>query len=90
MVGWHHQLKVHEFEQTSGDVKDRKAWLAAAHGVANSQTRLSDRTTRTSGNSVKKCRWGRLMNTTLVRVSAKERLSRLWPIATISHESLVA
>ena len=90
MVGWHHQLKVHEFEQTSGDVKGRKAWLAAAHGVANSQTRLSDRTTGTSESSVKKCSWGRSMNTTLVRVSAEELLSGLWPIATISHESLVA
>ena len=26
-------------------VKDRKAWCAAAHGVAKSQTRLSDQTT---------------------------------------------
>ena len=26
-------------------VKDRKAWCAAAHGVAKSQTRLSDWTT---------------------------------------------
>ena len=28
-------------------VKDREAWLAAVHGVAESQTRLSDRTTAT-------------------------------------------
>ena len=90
MVGWHHRLKAHEFEQTPGDVKDRKAWLAEVRGVTKSQMRLSDRTTRTSENSVKKCRWGCLMNTTLVRVSAKERLSGLWPIAAISHESLVA
>ena len=89
MVGWHHRLKAHEFEQTPGDVKDRKAWLAEVCGVAKSQTRLSDRTTKTSENNVK-CRWGCLKNTTLVRVSAKERLSRLWPIAAISHESLVA
>ena len=69
MVGWHHQLNGHEFEQTLGAsqgqgslecsnswgrkesdmtlsklremVKDRKAWRAAVHGVAKSQTRLS-------------------------------------------------
>ena len=38
MVGWHHQLNGHEFEQTPGD---REAWHAAVHGV----TRLGDRTT---------------------------------------------
>ena len=25
MVGWHHQLNGHEFEQTQGDMKDREA-----------------------------------------------------------------
>ena len=44
MVGWHHQLSGHEFEQTLGDVKDREAWNAAVHGVAKSQTQLSDLT----------------------------------------------
>ena len=38
MVGWHHQLNGHEFEQTAGDGKDREAWHAAVHGVAKSQT----------------------------------------------------
>ena len=41
MVGWHHQLNGHEFEQTPGDVKDRGAWCAAVHGVTKSSTRLS-------------------------------------------------
>ena len=35
MVGWHHQLNGHELEQTLG-VKDREAWPAAIHGVAES------------------------------------------------------
>ena len=38
MVGWHHQLNGHEFEQTSRDSEDREAWQAAVHGVANSRT----------------------------------------------------
>ena len=33
MVGWHHQLNEHEFEQAPG-VHDREAWHAAVHGVA--------------------------------------------------------
>ena len=41
-VGWHHRLNGHEFEQTLGDMKDREPWHAAVHGVAKSQTRLSD------------------------------------------------
>ena len=38
LVGWHHQLDGHEFEQAPGVGMDREAWRAAVHGVANSQT----------------------------------------------------
>ena len=36
MVGWHHQLNGHEFEQIPGDLMNREGWLAANHGVAES------------------------------------------------------
>ena len=42
MVGWHHRLNGYEFEQLWEIVKDRGAWRAALHWVAESQTRLSD------------------------------------------------
>ena len=49
MVAWHHQLNGHEFERTQGDGEGqvREAWSATVHGVAKSQTRLSNRTTKT-------------------------------------------
>ena len=37
MVGYHHGLSGHEFEQTPGDVKDREVWHAAFIGL-QSQT----------------------------------------------------
>ena len=37
MVGWHHQLNGHEFEQTPGDGEGQ-----AVHGVAKSWTQLSN------------------------------------------------
>ena len=42
MAGWHHQLNGHESEQTLGDSEGQEVWCATVHGVANSQTWLSD------------------------------------------------
>ena len=36
MVGWHHQLNGHEFEQASGVGDGQEAWRAAVRGVAES------------------------------------------------------
>ena len=41
MVGWHHKLDEHEFEQAPG-VGDGQGTLTCVHGVAKSQTQLSD------------------------------------------------
>ena len=42
MIGWHHRLNGHEFEQALG-VGDRQGSLEGCNsGVAKSQTRLSD------------------------------------------------
>ena len=44
MLGWHHRLNGHEFEHTLGDSEGQGilSWCAAVHGVAKSQTPLSD------------------------------------------------
>ena len=61
MIRQHHWLDGHESEQTVSSkntlspqkVRDREAWCATVHGVAKSQTRLRDWTTKTNrGNSV--------------------------------------
>ena len=44
MVGWHHQLDEHEFEQAPGDGEGQGSLAATVHGVAKSQTRLSNST----------------------------------------------
>ena len=42
MIGWHHQLNGHEFEQIWEIVKDSRVWCAVVHGVPKSRTPLSN------------------------------------------------
>ena len=42
MVGWHHSLNGHEFEQALEVGLDREAWRATVHGVTKSWTWLSN------------------------------------------------
>ena len=37
MVGWHHQLDGHEFEQAPGVGDGQEGWHAAIHGVSKSR-----------------------------------------------------
>ena len=46
MVGWHHQLNGHEFEQTPGDSEGQGSPGAAVYGFAE-----SDMTERLNNNS---------------------------------------
>ena len=46
MVGWHHWLSRHEFEQALGESEGQGSLVSAAHGVAKSRTWLSDWTTK--------------------------------------------
>ena len=38
MVGWHHDSKAMSFSKLQEMVKNREAWRAAVHGVAESDT----------------------------------------------------
>ena len=42
MAGWHHQLDGCGLSELQELVMDREAWRAVIHGVAKSQTGLSD------------------------------------------------
>ena len=42
MVGWHHRLYGHKFEQAPGAGDGEGSLMCCSHGVAKSQTRLSD------------------------------------------------
>ena len=42
MLGWHHLLNGHEFEQALGVGDYSEAWCAAVHGVAKSRIPLTD------------------------------------------------
>ena len=42
MIGWHHWVNGHEFEQALEMVKDRETWWATVHWVTESQIQLND------------------------------------------------
>ena len=42
MVGWHHELDGHEFEQASGVGDGQGSLVCCSHGVAKSRTRATE------------------------------------------------
>ena len=44
VIGWHHQLDGHEFDQAPGVGDLQKSLRVAVHGMAKSQTPLSNST----------------------------------------------
>ena len=52
MVRWHHWLNRHEFEQAPGVGEGQGSWCAAVHGIAKSQTWLSNWTVTTNSFKV--------------------------------------
>ena len=48
VVGWHHGLNGHEFEQIPGNSEGQESLVAAVYGVAKRQTQLSDWTKQQS------------------------------------------
>ena len=52
MVGWHHRLNGHVFEQAPETVKDREAWHAAVHGVAKNDSATEQQQPYALGSAV--------------------------------------
>ena len=52
MVGQHHQLSGHEFEQTPGDSERKGSLAVAVHGITKGQTQLSDWKTTAKSQAV--------------------------------------
>ena len=66
-------------------VRDREAWCAAAHGIAESQIRLSDSQTDTHLKKIYIL--GQMANSTLLLLSSKIPLKELWKAYTHKVEN---
>ena len=53
MLGWHHWLYGHEFEQVPVDGDGQVTWSATVHVAARSQAQLGDLTTKVGFSLVK-------------------------------------
>ena len=78
MVGWHHLINRHEFKQASGDGEGQGSWSAAIHGVAKSQTQLSD-WTKTTIQEEMRFKKAKLLSWCHVLPNWHHDLSLIWP-----------
>ena len=62
MVGWHHWLNGHEFEQTLGDSKEQRSLASWSSWGQKNWTRLSDWTTTTNNKDILCIAQGTLLN----------------------------
>ena len=58
MVGWHHRLNGHEFEQTPGDSEGQGSLVCCSSCIGKSQIRLSNWRTVTTGLQIHYCSVG--------------------------------
>ena len=88
MVGWHHLLNGHEFEQTPGDSKGKEAQRTTVHGIVKSQTRLSDWTTTTyvlgGGGGIQP------FSLLLFLTTIEKELVKLWIMASLLFHVLLS
>ena len=84
MIGWHHWLNGHEFEQTLADGERQGSLVCAVHGIAKSQTWLSD-WTASYGFSLQHCNCG-----IQTAVSAVFCAVSSWSCLHVSHQNVAS
>ena len=85
MVGWHHRLNGHEFEQALGVGDGQEAWHFAVHGVTKSHTPLNDWTEL----NWLRCRWcgSGFWNGRMLRLAHILSVSFLFPGSLFAYGS---
>ena len=86
-VGWHHRLNGHGLGWTLGVGEDREAWRVSLHGVAKSQTRLSNRTMKITSTNLREKSLVPISGRVLALLWALKEESRNW--RCIAHDGRI-